>query len=153
MTIWVVLQKNFLADNKSTYTFEYPSERRTSVTNPLGKQTDYLYGVSSDSKRLYGVEGQPSTNCLGASRSISYLRNGLPHRVTDWEGNETIYSYNSRGLENGIIEAAFDNIQRNTYTEWHPTEPWPVKITTENEVIEYEYDSNGNILSKIRKQK
>ncbi|WP_444900116.1 hypothetical protein ACJJIX_02010 [Microbulbifer sp. VAAC004] len=142
--------KNFLADNKSTYIFEYPSEYRTIVTNPLGKKTDYVYGLSG---KLYSVEGQPSANCLGASRSISYYSNGLPHRITDWEGVQTAYVYNSRGLETMKIQAIFKDGRRTTDTEWHPTEPWPVKITTESEIIKYEYDFNGNILSETRTQK
>ncbi|WP_444900117.1 RHS repeat domain-containing protein [Microbulbifer sp. VAAC004] len=145
--------RNLLANDNGTYTFEYPSESKTSVTNPLGKQTDYLYSSSSGSKRLYGIIGQPSTNCVSATRSITYLSNGLPYKTTDWEGNETIYGYNSRGLENVRYEAFYDNAQRKTDTEWHPTEPWPVKITTESEIIEYEYDSNGNILSETRTPK
>ncbi|WP_444900115.1 DUF6531 domain-containing protein [Microbulbifer sp. VAAC004] len=145
--------RNSLANDNGTYTFGYPSEGKTSVTNPLGKKTDYFYSLTSDTKRLYKVEGQPSASCLGATRTISYYSNVLPHKVTDWEGVQNFYEYNTRGLERKKIEAPFDKAQRNIYTEWHPTEPWPVKITTESEIIEYEYDSNGNILSETRTQK
>lgn len=138
-------------DDVNAVQFAYDNEYRTTVTNPLGKQTIYHYTTHGQGKRLTKVEGVPSDNCAAAHQTYAYHSSGpyrgLMYRSMDWNGLYTDYTYNSRGLEIKRVEAVGKPESRTIETEWHPTEPWIVRRKTPSQMIEYDYDAEGRVLA------
>lgn len=120
-------------------------DNQTTVINPLGKETIYRYTNLSGIKRLTSVEGVPSENCAGANKAYSYYPNGQLQTHTDWQGVVTRFEYNSRGLVSREIEAEGTPLQRETRYEYHPVHPWPLRITSDLNITEYDYDDHGNL--------
>ncbi len=145
-----------------TYSFKYSAnyddpleegERSVTVTNPLGKKTTYFYKYITGSSKLVRVEGHPTTSCLGANKAYSYNINGFMTSKTDWQGNVTSYTRDSRGLELSRTEANGTPEARTITTEWHSNYRLPVKITEPGKITEYTYDAQGRQLSRtVRNQ-
>jgi YD repeat-containing protein len=72
---------------------------------------------------------------------------------TDWQGNVTSYTRDSRGLELSRTEANGTPEARTITTEWHSNYRLPVKITEPGKITEYTYDAQGRQLSRtVRNQ-
>ena len=142
--------KNFYANNNESYEFEYIGEMVTKVTNPLGKVTTYSYNDNTGEKRLTNVAGEPSAHCGASNKSYIHLTSGAHkgkvQRQIDWNGNVTFFSYHSNGLIVRKREGYGTEDVVETSYEYHPSEPWVTKITTDTEITEYEYDANGNVI-------
>lgn len=140
------IESSHAGTDKTTFAFTADT---TTVTNPLGKQDVYIYASVGGARRLVTVSGQASTSCLAANQSYTYYENGLTKTQTDWEGNVTAYEYNDRGLVTQVTEAVGKPEQRTTLTEWHLTLPLPTKVTQGHQVVTYEYDAQGRLLSRV----
>jgi YD repeat-containing protein len=137
-----------LAGNVDKVALAYNTDGSVTVTNPLGKQTTYVFDVIHNVKKLTQVIGHPSASCAGANKAYSYDANGYIASKTDWKGNITTYLHNARGLETSRTDASGTPQARTTVTEWHATFRLPVRVTEPNRVTEYTYDSSGKLLSK-----
>jgi YD repeat-containing protein len=122
------------------------ADPRISVTNALGKQTTYYYGLYQGLRRVENIEGHASDNCAAANKSYSYYPNGTLKSKTDWSGNVTTYARDSQGREISRTEAAGTPQARTILTEYHPTLNVPVKISEPGMVTEMIYDSAGRLL-------
>lgn len=127
---------------------QFNSDSSVSVINPLGKQSTYQFADIDGVKKLASVAGQPSQNCAAAHKNTSYYSNGLVKTQTDWKGNVTAYTYNSRGLETGRIEAEGTPQERTITTQWDPRFPLPTQVTKPNQVITMTYDAQGHLLTR-----
>jgi YD repeat-containing protein len=136
------------AQGADATTLSYQGETATTVTNALGKSTTYHYQTLGDVKRLTSVEGVASANCAGANKAYGYYANGLLKSKTDWQGNTTTYTYNSKHQQITRTEAAGTTQERTITTVWHNTLDVPIQVTTPSQIIEYSYDTQGNVLSK-----
>jgi YD repeat-containing protein len=117
------------------------------VTNALGKQTVYRFRRASTSfggeYKLTDVTGQPSPNCVGTVRTITYYSGHRPQDETDEEGRVTRYTYHSDGRVQNITRA-FGTAEAvtTTYT-WHPSFPLPTRIQEPRLTTDLTYDPTG----------
>lgn len=112
-------------------------------TNPLGKQTTYVY---QDGKHLT-TTGHASTYCPGTMNASSEYDTvtGYLKKTTDFNGNQTSYTYNSRGQLTQKVEAFGTALARTTnYEWWDATRAFRLKKETLVGMLstEYEYDAN-----------
>lgn len=124
------------------------TDSRTTVTNALGKQTTYHFTTILGVRKVTQVEGHQSTNCAAANKAYTYDTHGFLASKTDWQGNTTTYTRNTRGQELSRIEAVGTPDERTITTEWHPTFNLPTKITEPGRETVISYDANGNELSR-----
>ncbi|WP_051303340.1 DUF6531 domain-containing protein [Psychromonas aquimarina] len=135
------------ADDNEKTSFDFEANK-TTVTNPLGKQTIYHYKDIAGAKRLETVEGVATASCLAANQNYEYYPDGQLKSKTDWKGIKTTFKYNDRGLEKQRTEAAGTKDERVITTTWHDKFNLPETVTVGNQVTTYSYDSNGQLLSK-----
>ncbi|WP_051303419.1 DUF6531 domain-containing protein [Psychromonas aquimarina] len=135
------------ADDNEKTSFDFETNK-TTVTNPLGKQTVYHYKDIAGAKRLDTVEGVASASCLAANQNYEYYDDGQLKSKTDWKGIKTTFEYNDRGLEKQRTEAAGTKDERVITTTWHDKFNLPETVTVGSQVTTYSYDTNGQLLSK-----
>lgn len=126
-----------------SYSFAGSNVYKTTVTNPLGKDTIYTFEVQSHTRKLTDVEGVASANCVASNSSYSYGSDRLVSSQTDGEGNVTQYTRNSRGLATSIVRAAGTPEAVTTTITWHSTFHMPTRIDTPNLRVDYTYSSTG----------
>lgn len=135
----------------STYTVSYDSATETKVTNPLGKETTYHFTTINGLRKLLEVEGHASTSglCVDANKYYSYTPEGWLESTTDWEGNVTIYSYDSENRLNEIIEEDDATTElRDTDITYIASDSRLVNTITRGDlVIDYDYltDDSGRL--------
>ena len=122
---------------------------RVTVTNPLGKQTTYHFTTIHGVRKVTQVEGHQSNNCAAANKAYTYDVNGFLETKTDWQGNVTRYTRNTKGQELSRIEAEGTPEERTITTEWHGTFNVPTKVTELGKETTFTYDADGNQLSKV----
>ncbi|MEX2489655.1 MAG: DUF6531 domain-containing protein, partial [Pseudomonadales bacterium] len=131
----------------------------TTVTNPLGKRTTYVFEDILGSQRLIRMDGHPTVNCPATTTTKSYDSRGSVTREVDAEGNMTEYTYTHTGLPDneylyhvGLvtrrIEAVGTPEQRTIDIEWHLDFRLPVKITESGRRIELTYDEEARLIQR-----
>jgi len=125
----------------------YHADGSSTVTNALGRQTTYHYGVVHGVKRIVQIQGEPTPNCPASNSSFTYNSQGLLASQTNKKGYQTLYEYNTRGLETIRTEAVGTAQQRITTTQWHPTLPLPLRREQAGRIQMWTYDSQGRALS------
>ncbi|WP_434340771.1 RHS repeat domain-containing protein [Motilimonas cestriensis] len=136
------------AGNADNGTLSY-SPNQTILTNSLGKQTIYHYGMVAGIKRLVTVKGVKSTNCAASSKSYSYYSDGMMKSSTDWNGVATEFIYNERNLEEKRVQAKGTLAERTIDTIWHPNFNLPTQLSNGESVTQLLYDEHGKLLKKI----
>ena len=126
----------------------YNSDGTRTLTNALGKQTTYTFIEISGEYKISSVEGHPSANCAASNHNTTYDTNGYRDLVTDWEGNVTDYDHDNQGQEISRTEGYGTAEARIILTEWHTDYRLPTKITYPEKIVEFAYDSNGNLLNR-----
>jgi hypothetical protein len=129
------------------YKFDYSLGYRTTVTNPLGKKTTYIYNSINGRRVVTHVEGQASAHCLAANKQYRYYPTGQLESKTDWKGVKTVFSYNSIGQEISRTEAFGTPDARTITTEWHPDFYVKTRVVDGGKETLYTYDDNGRLLS------
>lgn len=140
--------RNELNGAQNKYLFTYNGNGSTTIANPLGKQSTYVFQTIAGAKRISSLIGVASVNCPSSNATFTYDSRALISSRTDNEGHLTRYEYNARGLEISRTEAFGTPQARTVTTEWHPTRYLPVSITEPGRVMHFEYDSQGNQLSQ-----
>ncbi|WP_353327901.1 DUF6531 domain-containing protein, partial [Chitiniphilus shinanonensis] len=83
------------------------------------------------------------------SRTQTFDPQGNLAQVSDFKGIVTSYAYDlTRNLPLNATVAAGTPQARTITTTWHPTLRLPATITEPGRVTEFNYDPNGNLLSK-----
>jgi len=126
----------------------FNADGSTTVTNALNRQTIYSFDDIAGARRVTKVEGQPTTNCVGANQEYTYTPEGWIASKTDWKGIETMFTYNTLGQEISRTEAFGTAEARTVTTEWHPTLFVKTKITEAGKETIYSYDPNGRLLNQ-----
>jgi RHS repeat-associated protein len=130
----------------------YLNQGVVTVTNPLGGQTFYLLeGINGSAK-----QDQVSRSCPGCGSYTSgytftnvYDVNGNVTSETDYNGNQTIHSYDlTRNLETSRTLAYGSSVAETITTAWHPVFRLPTQISEPNRTTTFAYDAKGNLLSK-----
>jgi YD repeat-containing protein len=76
----------------------------TTVTDALSQQRVFGFAVQYLVARTNAID-QPCDYCAGAAKSKAYDANGYPQSSRDFRDTDTLYTYNTRGLETQRIEA------------------------------------------------
>jgi len=135
------------ADAADKVTVTYHADGSSTVTNALGKQTTYHYEIVHGVKRIVQIQGEPTPNCPASNSFFAYNNRGLLVSQTNKRGHQTVYEYNTRGLETVRTEAAGTTQQRMTTTQWHPTLPVPLRREQTGHIQTWTYDNQGRPLS------
>jgi len=136
------------ADGAEKTLLAFNSDGSTTVTNALNKQTIYRFADIAGARRVTKVEGQPTTNCIGANQDYTYTAEGWIASKTDWKGIQTTFTYNTAGQEISRTEAFGTPEARTITTEWHSTLFVKTKITEPGKETVYSYDANGRLLNQ-----
>lgn len=126
----------------------YNADGSTTLTDTLGKQTIYRFDDIAGARRVTSVEGQPTTNCVGANKNYTYTPEGWVASKTDWNGNKTTYTYNTKGQEISRTEASGTVVAKTITSEWHSTLNVKTKVTEPDKETTYNYDVNGLLLNQ-----
>ena len=129
------------------YSFAYGTlGQPTSVTDPLGTTTSFGFDVAAGLYRPASYS-QPCMAC-GAYSDTTYDASGNPATRTDYNGNQTTYTYDAtRNLQLSRTEAAGTALARTITTQWHPTLRLPTQVTEPGLQTDLSYDVSGNLLS------
>lgn len=124
---------------------DIPNEKYT-VTNALGKQTEYNFSYIGRMHRLDGVDGIASANCPASAQSISYDSGGRITSVTDPEGQTTTRIIDSTsGLPTSITRGAGTSASETTSITWDTTLRKPTLIQRPGLTSEFTYDTDWNL--------
>ena len=131
------------------YTFTddaiYP---QTTVTNALGKQTTYHYVRVNGVRKVFYVSGHASENCVAANQRYTFDANAFIASYSDWNGNLTTFSRDSKGRETERVEAAGTLQGRQISTRWHKDFNLPEVVIEPLRTTYYIYDEAGNEVSR-----
>ncbi|MFP7722732.1 DUF6531 domain-containing protein [Lysobacter sp. A3-1-A15] len=134
----------------SKYSFSYTPGSNGLLTvvetNPLGKKTTYTF----QGGKPRTVTGHPSTYCPGSTYAETvYDSYGYPRLKSDFNGNDTLYTYNAKGQLLERVEAYGTPSPRTTQFTWDSSN----RVMTETVVglwrKTFDYDAL-NRLSRIR---
>lgn len=131
------------ANGVDNTTLTFNADGSTTVTNALNKQTIYRFSTIAGAKRVIKVEGQPTTNCVGANQDYTYTPEGWIASKTDWKGVKTTFGYNTKGQETSRIEADGTTEARTITTTWDPVLNVKTKVTEPETETTFTYDANG----------
>lgn len=136
-----------LAGGADAITIAYPDSLTRRVTNSLGKAATYRFAEFNNVRRLQSVTGEPTANCIQSATLYQYDSAGNISQMNR-NGQITVYSHNSRGLETSRTEAAGTPQARTITTEWHAELALPLKTTTPESITVFTYDSAGRLLTR-----
>ncbi len=126
----------------------------TTVVDGFGTRYIYSYKAIGGVLRVTQVS-RPCPNCSGGNATYTYDASGNVASHKDFNGNQTIYTYDvARNLETSRTEAYGTSIARTIATQWHPVYRLPTRITAPSglpgisEVTDFAYDAQGNLLQK-----
>ncbi len=129
---------------KVTLSYDF-NNGATNVTDALGNTRTYAY------QTLYGIArtitaSQPCADCGNNDVTYkAYDANGNVNWQQDFNGNTTNIAYDlSRNLETSRTDANGNTIS----TKWHPTFHLPVQVAQRGQVLNWQYDSLGNVIAK-----
>ena len=114
----------------------------------MGRQTIYSFADIAGARRVTSVAGQPTANCVGANKNYTYTPEGWVASKTDWNGNQTVYSYNTKGQEISRTEAYGTPVAKTITTQWDPTFNLRTKVTEPDKETLYTYDANGLLIGQ-----
>ncbi|CAK0780119.1 hypothetical protein CCP4SC76_7230003 [Gammaproteobacteria bacterium] len=134
------------ADGVDLTTVTYNADGSSSVRDPLGNVHGYNFKTQFGLVKPTAITGVPVQTSGG--KSFAYDSNGFVNSRTDFNGNITAYTHNSRGLETSRIKGSGSAVASTTQTDWHPTFRLPASITEPNRATSFNYDSKGNLTTK-----
>ncbi|WP_449342079.1 polymorphic toxin-type HINT domain-containing protein [Streptomyces aurantiogriseus] len=130
---------------KVSYTYDKAGNLVTS-TSPLNRTTTYTY----DALNRLTSQTEPVSDTKSITTTFGYDALGNRTRYTDGRGNTTIYTVNSLGLAESVIEPATARDpapEARTWTTAYDAAGQPVKLTAPGNVVrEREYDKAGQLV-------
>ncbi len=121
------------------------NDNDVSVTEANGQARTLTF---DDKGRLTSVAGGNCGQCSNSDiASYAYDSTNQLTSKTDFNGIETRYEYNTRGLQTKRTEAYGTTLARVTTTEWHADLSLPTKVTTLTLKIDYVYGVRGRLES------
>ena len=126
----------------------YNSDGSRTVTHPLGQQETYTFTTLQGVPKVTQMSRLASATTAAATRTVTYDANGYIASQTDWNGNLTTYSNNTRGQPTSITEASGTPQARTTTIAWDPVFHLPTKIAEPGLTTDFVYDASGNLLTR-----
>lgn len=137
-------------------TMTYNTNGTTTVTNAFGVKDTYTFTTLQNVPKITQISRARTTTTAAATRNFTYDTNGYLASATDWDGNETTYTNDSRGQPTIVNEAVGSPVARTTNTTYDTTTPnttypyhLPTKIVTPEVTTNFNYDGSGNLLTKV----
>jgi RHS repeat-associated protein len=127
--------------------FQYNANGTTTITDSTGLVRIRGFAFSQGAYKAESTTA-PGTSCGENSAATTYDANGFVAERTDFNGNVTQYSPNSRGLEESRTEAFGTSLARTITTQWHATFRLPMQIDEPGRRTTYTYDATGNRLTE-----
>src|ERR1019366_3552512 len=127
-------------------TVAYNNNGTTTVTDARGNAHGYGLMTQFGLVKPTVVTGAPVQSAGG--KAFTYDANGFVASKTDFDGNFTTYTHDSRGDETSRVEAAGTALARTISTSWLATFHLPTQITEPNRSTAFTYDAHGNLLTK-----
>jgi YD repeat-containing protein len=102
------------------FSFAYDTvNSKTTVTNPLGKDTVYHFNQNVNGVSLLTqIEGIASPNCAASNTDFGYDANLFVNQVTDGEGRITAVVNNTRGLPTSVTRGSGTPSAATTSYSW-----------------------------------
>src|SRR6266571_4510919 len=129
-------------------TLVFNPDNTTTETDALNTSRTYTFQTVFRLVKNTAVD-QPCVNGCGLSASAStYDSKGFIASSTDWNGNRTNYTHDTRGLETsrteGLTSAGGTTAQTRTIsTQWHPMFRLPVGVAEPLRITSYVYNGDG----------
>lgn len=120
----------------------YNANGSATITDPLGSARTYTYQDQFETAKLAGSTQPAGSGCAAAAQAISYSSSGFVQTRTDFNGNQTQYTHNARGLETQRIEASGTPLARTISTNWHAYWRLPVKSAEPKKITTYIYNGD-----------
>ena len=86
--------------------------------------------------------------CGGQNQNTTFDANGFVASRTDFNGIQTTFIHDSRGLQTSRTETVGTLEERTITTEWHATFRLPIKITEQGKETNFTYDTQGRLLER-----
>ncbi len=119
----------------------------STVTDANGNAWTYSLETLFSVPKPVALTGAPIP-ALGGN-AFSYDANSFLASKTDYDGNVTTYTHNTRGDQLSRTEASGASLARTTSTAWASQFHLPVQITEPSGLIKtFTYDAHGNMLSR-----
>lgn len=135
------------------YTFSYldqNGEKKNTVTNPLGLQTEYWYKswVSEDRllTRPYITYTAQTPSCNAAAKQRYYDSNGTLIGEDDFNFNRTNFEYDASGRTIREVKSEGTLEQFEKLYEWDGFKNRPKSVTINGVKISYQYDERGYVI-------
>ena len=126
-------------------------DNQTVVVDPVGTERTYRYTKMHERPYLVSVTQACGGCANGGTSELRYDSRGYIASRKDFNGNQTTYSHNARGLQESRVEAAGTPLARTFSTQWHSQFRRPVKLTEPlaggSRVTQFDYDAEGNLTS------
>jgi YD repeat-containing protein len=136
------------AGGADLHTVSYGTGGAVTVTDPLGTQRSYNYGIAQGKLAITGAD-KPSGTGNSSAASRVQDGSGLITQETDFLGVNTMYTWDiNRRLPLTVTKAAgLPEVQTRT-TQWHASYRLPVLVTEPGKTTSYTYDTAGNLLNQ-----
>lgn len=120
----------------------YNYTNNATVTNPLGEALTYVFTVDHGVPKVSSIARAAASPVASATRNFTYDGNGYLATATDWNGNSTHWTNNSKGLPTSITEAYGTGRARTTTISYDSDCPWkPEVITKTNLIVTNDWDN------------
>lgn len=140
------------ASNAERVVFTYNADGTTTVNDAAGAERIYHFTVQNGQMKIDHIDGDRCTTCSGGNtQAYTYDTNGFVASKTDWNGIVTTYTRDAQGRELSRTEASSTPEARTITTTWDTTLNQPLVVTEPNRIIEYAYDAEGKLSSKIQR--
>lgn len=114
------------------------ANRLVSIRNPKGDVTSYSYFATGQLSEVVSALGKVTKYEVNAVGQVT--------KKIDSNGKATVYQYDLNGRQVGIVDSN-GNVTSKTYDAMDQL----VKVQTSDDVITYEYDSEGEVISAANK--
>ena len=127
------------------HTVAYNANGSATISDALGAARTFSYLDQFSTAKLVGSTQPGGSGCGPAAQAVSYDTNGFVATRTDFNGVQTTYTRNSRGLETSRVEASGTALARTISTQWHSYWRLPLKIAEPKKLITYTYNGDGGV--------
>jgi RHS repeat-associated protein len=134
--------------DKYTYTYVrgQNGDLNVTVVNPLGHPTVYQF----QNGKPTSVSGHATAHCASRYAETVYDANGYPSLKSDYNGNTTLFSYNSKGQLTQQVEAYGTPLARTTNYVWDLVNNRLDSVTVVGlRRIDYAYTTSGRVASVV----
>ena len=141
------VSQNTLAGSVGTFSFAYDTTNsKTTVTNPLNKQTVFHYNSNVPGPSLLTqIEGVASKNCSSANTTFAYDSNNFVNQTTDGEGRVTTSVNDASGRPTSVTQGSGTAQATTTTTTWHPTLNVPTETVQPNLTTDFTWNTTGQL--------